>query len=291
MGGKESKPAHHTNTTTTTTNNSNTLVGGGKMPNLKGESLLLNEEHVRHLARYLPNDEYRQDWSLLFSSKLNGHSFNRFCHHTTEKGSTLIIIKETGGNIFGAFADEAWKTRYPKFYGNDHNFLFQIIPELKVFQCTGLDKNYQYLNEGSKTLFNGIGMGGIEELFGWCIDESFEHGYSRGSTEILENGDGKERSSTYGNTNLGSTQEFHIEYVESWLLKPLVLTEEQLLEIEYNNRKKSNKPSGSVLKSEGNADKAIKGMMGHEFSVFDEDLHPEANKRKLADPNPAEHHR
>ncbi|EGC37435.1 hypothetical protein DICPUDRAFT_46490 [Dictyostelium purpureum] len=248
-----------------------------KMPEINIKSELLKEEHIRLISKYLPDNTYRDTWKLLFSSPKDGHSFNRFCHHATDKGSVLILIREEGGHIFGGFCDEALKPKYPKFYGTKNNFVFTVEPKLEIFQTTGLDRNYQYLNQGSMTLFNGIGMGGIEDLFGWSIDGSFENGTSKGSPEILECGDGKARSSTYGNTCLASSPEFKVVHVEVYLLKSLELTEEQILEIEFNNRKKGKQ---SVLNDEGNSDKAIKSMMGHEFSVYNEDLNEDPNKIK-----------
>eukprot|EP01132_Coremiostelium_polycephalum_P004618 gene4618-5769_t len=275
MGGNNSKSNHSHNNqqqqqqqqqqpivsiTTPSSSTTTTTNVQVKLPKLVGgKTEVLNEEYIKSISRYLPSNEYRDEWRLLFSSTANGHSFNRFVHHIADKGSTLIIIKEEGGHIFGGFTEEMWKFKYPKFYGN--------VPEIHIYQPTGLDKNFQYLNEGTTTLFNGVGMGGIEYLFGWAIEDNFEYGHSKGSPEILECGDGKDRSSTYGNLNLGSTKEFKVEYVEVWLLKERVLTEDEILEREYKKKK-----AKSILDDEDNADKMIKGMMGHEFSVYNEDI-------------------
>ncbi|KAM9970635.1 hypothetical protein ACTFIW_008585 [Dictyostelium discoideum] len=256
-----------------------------KVPELTEKSKLLNDEHIRWISRYLPDDSYRETWRLLFSSSRDGHSFNRFQHHSTEKGSIIVIIKEEGeeGHIFGGFCDENLKIKYPKFYGNKNNFVFTLKPEIEIFRSTGLDQCFQYFNADSKTLFNGFAMGG-ELLYAFSIDHLMENGESKGSDEILSNGDGKPRASTYGNTMLSSQAEYKIEYVEVYGCKDLELTEDQILNIQYQNRNKKGGITGagqkSVLRDEDNADKVIKGMMGdHEFTNYHEDIN-EANKDK-----------
>ncbi|KAN0019172.1 hypothetical protein ACTFIU_002374 [Dictyostelium citrinum] len=297
MGSSSSKNHHHrhhchddknteekkeTNNNDDNNNNKNQFYV--KVPELTEKSKLLNEEHIRWISRYLPDDSYRDTWKLLFSSSRDGHSFNRFQHHSTEKGSIIVIIKEEGeeGHIFGGFCDENLKIKYPKFYGDKNNFVFTLKPEIEIFRSTGLDQCFQYFNADSKTLFNGFAMGG-ELLYAFSIDHLMENGESKGSDEILSNGDGKPRASTYGNTMLSSQPEYRIEYVEVYGCKDLELTEEQILNIQYQNRnKKGINGAGqkSVLRDEDNADKVIKGMMGdHEFTNYHEDLN-EANKDK-----------
>ncbi|EFA76607.1 hypothetical protein PPL_09912 [Heterostelium album PN500] len=216
-----------------------------KKPILNTESSVLNEESISYLSKYLPGDDYRGEWQLLFSSTRNGHSYNRFCTHVTDKGSTIVIIKDDGGHIFGGFADEVWKTKFPKFYGNERCFVFSINPKLEVYRPTGIDRNFQYLNEGTTTLYNGVGMGGVQYLFGWSIDETFDYGESKGS----EDGE-TEKSSTFGNPSLSHTKDFKCVYVEVWMVKERVLTQEEIEERAYQEARKKKKAGRSVLEAE-----------------------------------------
>ncbi|GAM23250.1 hypothetical protein SAMD00019534_064250, partial [Acytostelium subglobosum LB1] len=304
MGNKETKIANKDNghdqppttstsstsaksTTTTSLPNSATSTPSGasiqspviptRTPKLNAPSTLLNDENIAKLSSNLPSDEYRTEWSLLYSSTKNGHSFNRLCSHITEKGSTLILIKDDGGHVFGGFADEVWKTKFPKFYGNERSFVFRLQPTIDVFRASGIDRNFQYLNEGTTTLYNGIGMGGIQHLFGWVIDDTFDCGHSKVSEDDDESGHGK--SSTFGNPSLSHSKEFKCVYVEVWMVKERVLTEEEMEERAQQEARRKKRAGKSVLDAEGNADKVIAGYMGHNFSNFNEDIKQEAPKK------------
>lgn len=43
------------------------------------------------------------------------------------------------------------------------SFVFSIAPKRAVHHSTGYNDHYQYLNKGTETLFNGVGMGGQTE--------------------------------------------------------------------------------------------------------------------------------
>lgn len=70
-----------------------------------------------------------------------------------------------------------WLDKCSRFYGSGmwpllpplqitlsvaSSFVFQLSPQMKVFRATGYNSNYQYLNDATHTMFNGIGMGGQE---------------------------------------------------------------------------------------------------------------------------------
>ncbi|KYQ94375.1 hypothetical protein DLAC_04673 [Tieghemostelium lacteum] len=237
------------------------------IPKLDASSKLLNDQYIKVINSYLPNDDFRKTWKLLFSSTRDGHSFNRFVHHVADKGSTIVLVKEEGdkGHIFGGFAMEPWKPKYPKFYGTEKGFVFRLHPEIEVYRPTGADVNFQYLNTLSKTLYNGIGMGGVPYLFGWVIDESFDQGHSKGTRDEDIEG-GEEISSTFGNPPLASSSEFNVEYVECWQVKEDIVPDDDLLDDIVNKKK-----GKSVLSTEENADKVIKSLLGHEFTHYNED--------------------
>eukprot|EP01133_Synstelium_polycarpum_P015863 gene15863-18849_t len=114
-------------------------------------------------------------------------------------------------------------------------------------------------------------MGGVPYLYGWVVDESFDTGHSKGSE-----GDGDEKSSTFGNPPLGSARDFKVVYVEVWMVKERVLTDAEIEEREYQEAKKKKKVGRSVLAEEDNADKVIAGFMGtHNFTHYSEDLKKE----------------
>jgi len=244
MGGKESHPATKTEIAP---------VESEQIPILHGEAKLLQEtpENITLLSSSMPSSEYRVNWNLLYDSTRHGKSFNRFCYHITGKGSTLVIIRDTDGNVFGGFADESWKDKYPKFYGSVKNFLFSLKPERRIYRPTGYNQNYQYINFGTETLYNGVGQGGQTEFFGWCINDDFEKGHSKGIP-----------STTYGNHPFNPKENYLVDRVEVWQVKESTDLRDEIIE------KKKNKTK-SVLDDDDNADKVITGMMGHDFSHYD----------------------
>ena len=52
--------------------------------------------------------QQREKWELLFHSDKNGKSFNTFMSHVAGKGSTIVLISDKAGNVFGGFASQPW---------------------------------------------------------------------------------------------------------------------------------------------------------------------------------------
>jgi len=251
MGQKGGKLHHSTSESNAT---SSTHQEPEPLPTLShpddwSSSFLNNNEVIHLISSSLPSKDFRKNWKLLYSSKKHGKSFNRFCHHVTATGPTLIFIRDTGGAVFGGFADHMWRDKYPKFYGEGNGFVFSFRDQ-KIYKATGINDHYQWLNQNTKTLFNGVGMGGQENFFAWAIDDSFDTGTCRG-----------EPNTTFGCPILSSTPDFDVDIVEAWEVKELgTLTYEQEKLISKKNKTKS------VLEDDDNADKVITGFMGHEFS-------------------------
>jgi len=223
------------------------------IPEMNGHSAILSEEDIRFLCAAMPSKEFTTKWTLLFNSTKNGKSFNRFCFHVTGRGPTVIILRDQNGHIFGAFASETWKDKHPKYYGTAHSFLYKLKPNRIIYKPTGFNDHYQYLNQGTETLFNGIGMGGQTEFFTWSIAEDFETGKCRGNP-----------SSTYGCPPISSVEDWNLDYVEVWEVKELTdLTYEQEKILKKKNKAKS------VLDDDDNAEKVITGMLGHNFTVLE----------------------
>ncbi|PKC60178.1 TLD-domain-containing protein [Rhizophagus irregularis] len=120
----------------------------------------------------------------------------------------MVIVGDKDGNIFGGFAYEDWELK-PNWYGNEKNFLFSIRPKLRIFPSTGYNDHYQYLNYGTKTLPNGLGMGGQFDFCGLWINSDIINGNSM-ATPL---------SSTYSSPQLSKKQEFKVDEIEVWLVK------------------------------------------------------------------------
>lgn len=55
-------------------------------------------------------------WRLLFSTNRHGESFTRLVGNCKSQGSTVLLVKDTKGHIFGGFASHSWELK-PQFQG------------------------------------------------------------------------------------------------------------------------------------------------------------------------------
>ncbi|KAI5098046.1 TLD domain-containing protein 1 [Silurus meridionalis] len=144
-------------------------------------------------------------WRLLFSTNIHGESFTRLVGNCKNRGSTVLLVKDTKGHIFGGFASQSWELK-PQFQGDSRCFLFSVSPSMRVFTCTGYNQHYMYLNQGQQTMPNGLGMGGQHGYFGLWLDSDFGRGHSRA----------RPRCTTYGSPQLSGDEDFTVDTVEVW---------------------------------------------------------------------------
>ena len=149
--------------------------------------------------------ELRSKWRFLFSTTVHGSSFTTFTGHIMNKGSTLIIIRDRDGHVFGAFAEEGWEHN-GQFYGSNKTFLFSLNPIVDVYPSSGYNHHYQYFNQGQETIPNGIGFGGQFNYFGLWIDAEFGSGHSRAQP----------KNTTFNSPQLSAKENFEIDYMEVW---------------------------------------------------------------------------
>ena len=79
--------------------------------------ILTNEEHRRVLKTWLP---IKSEWRLLFRASRDGFAALAFHSKCDNKGPTVTVVK-SGGNIFGGFTGNAWKSKI-----NWYDFKIQI---------------------------------------------------------------------------------------------------------------------------------------------------------------------
>ncbi|PSN35780.1 hypothetical protein C0J52_09488 [Blattella germanica] len=152
----------------------------------KGTSFsILDMTDVLFLNSVLPK-ESQFEWSLCFSSVLHGQGFGKLVRCVTNKGPTLVIIKDKGGHVFGGYASGSW-TIGPNFHGDSESFLFRLYPDMQIFETTGYNNHYQYLNQQQQTMPNGLGMGGQFEYFGFWLDAEYGKGHCSESCSTYRN--------------------------------------------------------------------------------------------------------
>ncbi|KAJ2517680.1 hypothetical protein GGI11_003089 [Coemansia sp. RSA 2049] len=200
--------------------------------------LLLTALLAYALVREMPSDS-RHAWECIFSSKRDGHSWSTFQSAVERRGSILLLVREKQKNmqisdnstrvLFGAYIDSEL-VRKPTWHGSSDNVLFAIRPNdlparLAVFRATGFNDHYQYFNYATKTLPNGIGVGGQMGHFGLWIDDSL----SRGSTNT---------AATYDSKQLSQNTEFEVDVVEAWLVRPAKRSDDDYSDDENAQKKK-----------------------------------------------------
>ena len=89
------------------------------LPQLEqGESALLRPADLRLLAEALP-PQCRHRWRLLFSSARDGASFSRLCALTVGRAPVLLVVRDTGGAVFGGVCTQPLQ-KSPRFFGEAH---------------------------------------------------------------------------------------------------------------------------------------------------------------------------
>ncbi|XP_075985377.1 MTOR-associated protein MEAK7 isoform X2 [Anticarsia gemmatalis] len=171
--------------------------------------------HIVWLNAHLPQ-KHQHKWRFLFSSHIHGESFSTMAGRIIDQGASVIIIEDNSGYIFGGYAAESWAMG-ASFYGSDESFLFTLHPKMRIYPATTYNNHYQYMNRDTKTLPNGLLMGGQFNFGGiWVNADPFGEGSSAESC-----------SSYRGYKRLSKEPAFRIRSLEVWGVgdKPLTVKE------------------------------------------------------------------
>ena len=72
-------------------------------------SQVLTEAKMHVLSYHLPGTIRLNKWTLLFTTRRDGYSPITFFERAEDYFETLLVIKDAGGSVFGAFMTEEWK--------------------------------------------------------------------------------------------------------------------------------------------------------------------------------------
>uniref|UniRef100_T1J516 MTOR-associated protein MEAK7 n=1 Tax=Strigamia maritima TaxID=126957 RepID=T1J516_STRMM len=201
------------------------------------KSTMFNASLVFILNQCLPY-EAKREWFQLYNSSTDGESFSVMLNKILDKGPTLILIKEKTGHIFGGFASQSWQIN-PSFRGTSESFLFSVKPKFNLYDATGYNNHFMYLNQNQQTLPNGLGFGGQLDYFGVWLNADF--GTGKCSPTCI----------TFNCPQLSAAQEFEISAVEVWRVGS-----------EPKDEAEGMRDDGSIL--DGNPEAAhLLEMMGH----------------------------
>jgi len=180
---------------------------------------ILKEEMIYALSR--SKQCLRNEWQSLFSSSVQGLSFELLAKSLIGyEGPTMIVIKDTCGNVFGAFTTTTWKED-TRFYGDSNSTLFAIWPRFLALPARVSSaedaQHFQYLNVKSRTKEHGIGFGGrdgalrlwLDSNFEACVARSIDYTYEKGALRV------KTGKSTEDDFEINK-EEFSVYRLEAW---------------------------------------------------------------------------
>lgn len=110
------------------------------VPNKSEKSEILNDYQISALVAEFPSMVRMEDWQLVYSLNRDGISMLSFFEKCRHYKTTLIVIQDMQGTVFGGFCTETWKIS-SQFYGTGENFLFTFKhgADPRVFRWTGMD--------------------------------------------------------------------------------------------------------------------------------------------------------
>ncbi|XP_043193320.1 MTOR-associated protein MEAK7-like isoform X1 [Amphibalanus amphitrite] len=161
----------------------------------------------RMFVNYALPQQQRDQWRLFFSNKIHGQSFSTMLGSIVDQGPSLVVIRDTDGHVFGAYAPESWHCN-GEFYGTAQTFLYALDPKMEIFLPSGFNENYMYLNVNQQTLPNGMGFGGKFEYFGLFVSADFGHGFTAPTC------------TTFESRQLSGKKRFQIDVIEVWGVGP-----------------------------------------------------------------------
>uniref|UniRef100_UPI00358E468D TBC1 domain family member 24-like n=1 Tax=Myxine glutinosa TaxID=7769 RepID=UPI00358E468D len=154
--------------------NEQELYKGGIMPQCRGrimipldtttfDSDVVTAEEMCELWTKIPERHSLHPPNLIFSIASHGSSLSRFYSCCAGQQPTLLVLKTTDDEVFGAFLSTDWRERTgcnikwagPNFFGTGECFVFMVRPMMECFQWAFLQKPKQHLSSEDLQPFCG----------------------------------------------------------------------------------------------------------------------------------------
>lgn len=87
------------------------------MPERSHKSVILSDIQLSNFIRCLPSFYRQSEWKRIFNLDEDGCSLITFFQNCREYETTVMVIQDQNGWIFGGFCTEAWRCSYT-FFGN-----------------------------------------------------------------------------------------------------------------------------------------------------------------------------
>jgi hypothetical protein len=162
---------------------------------LDGESDVLGAYELREIVAAAPPRYRLNRWRLLYSMTRMGVSLKTMYRAVEDARGTIVLLRDQGGKVFGAYASESWKPR-AGYYGSGESFVFEFAPAFRRYAWTG-DNSFFMMSSA-----DALAVGGGSN-FAFFVDKEILNGTSGACT-------------TFNSPRLSSTDQFQVGFFEVW---------------------------------------------------------------------------
>ena len=188
--------------------------------NIEMLSHTLTIKQLRCIWSWLPLRITMYQPIMLYTTEEHGCSLTTFFNKCERHEPTIVMIKTSDDDIFGAYCSAAWWQRNAKnestgfrntYFGTGESFLFQLYPETKKFPWVGIDTqgavphSAELFMVADTTMFS-IGGGNGQGIW---VDADIRFGKT-------------EKCDTFGNPPLGGKSHFEIKVMEVYGFESLL---------------------------------------------------------------------
>ena len=152
------------------------------IPKLSQESKILNEKKIIEIHSHIPYYHQYKNFKLLYSMDRDGTALTTMINKGETYENTILVVKNSNKEIFGAYLSEALKIKYNDFYGTAETFLFTFYDtnRIRVFPATRNNEHYIY-TEATK-----IAFGCSDDNFSLSLEDDFSSCFT-GTTTTYDN--------------------------------------------------------------------------------------------------------
>ena len=76
-------------------------------------NIIDNRKYDKALREWVGEHE----WKMIYRASAHDYSASSFHSHCDDKGPTLVVIKSSGGWIFGGYTTQSWRVIHPGYWG------------------------------------------------------------------------------------------------------------------------------------------------------------------------------
>lgn len=152
------------------------------IPKLSKPSKILTEKKLIEIHSHLPYYHQYKDFKLLYNMDKDGTSLLTMIDKASECENTILFIKSSNNEIFGAYLSESLRIKYNDFYGTAETFIFTFYDtdRIRVFHATQNNDLYIYTDPDK------LAFGCSDDNFSLSLENDFQNCFS-GSTVTYNN--------------------------------------------------------------------------------------------------------